>query len=664
MCGISGIVTSKKSSTQLTNIHKMANLLRHRGPDDEGFVFFGPDKDSTFLYGGNDTPENVFASNFSYTPKKTYSGQMHENATVAFGHRRLSIIDLSPSGHQPMSTPDQRYWITYNGEIYNYLELREELIKKGYAFKSESDTEVLLHAYVQWGIKALERLVGMFAFVIYDRVKNILFLARDFFGIKPLYYARWNDGFAFASEIKALLCLPGIKRSANPQKVYDYLRFGMTDHGSETLFADIFQLPAAHYLIIPTDIEKNNQPVRYWDINLNRKLDISFDEAANKVRAMFLNNVELHLRSDVPVGGALSGGIDSSSIILSMRHLVGDSIALHAFSYIAHDPKLSEEKWVDTVSQTSNLVAHKVRLSSEYLTNDLERLISIQDEPFGSTSIYAQYRVMQMAKEVGIKVMLDGQGADEIFGGYEHYWAAKLATLLYSFKWIKAFRYFKCANTALGKTNSWILINTGKFLLPSYFHSIAKNFVNEDLTSSWLDKKWFRNHRKTIHSPPNKICNNLLRSELYKSLMRQSLTALLRFEDRNSMVHSVESRVPFLTPNLVNLLFSFPEDYIIDSSGIRKVVFRKAMQGIVPKSILDRKDKIGFTTPNLLLSSDVIPWVEKILAGDAIRNLPFLKMDNLITAWQRMINGKYSNHSQMWRWINFAKWSEQHNIEF
>ena len=257
MCGISGIVTFNNSSTPLANIKQMTTALRHRGPDDEGFAFFYPNENSTFLYGGNDTPENVYGSDFAYTPNQTYSGQMHEDATVAFGHRRLSIIDLSPSGHQPMCTPDHRYWIIYNGEIYNYLELRDELIKEGYTFQSESDTEVLLNAYVHWGVKALERLVGMFAFSIYDRLKNTLFLARDFFGIKPLYYTTWTGGFAFASEIKALLCLPNIKRIANPQKVYDYLRFGMTDHGEETLFSNIYQLPAAHYLMISTDKDKN-----------------------------------------------------------------------------------------------------------------------------------------------------------------------------------------------------------------------------------------------------------------------------------------------------------------------------------------------------------------------------------------------------------------------
>jgi len=573
MCGITGIVTFNNSSTPLANIKQMTTALRHRGPDDEGFAFFYPNENSTVLYGGSDTPKNVYGSIFAYTPNQTYSDQMHEDATIAFGHRRLSIIDLTPSGHQPMCTLDQRYWITYNGEIYNYIELRAELIKKGYTFQSESDTEVLLYAYAQWGVKALKRLVGMFAFVIYDRLNNSLFLARDFFGIKPLYYTFLPGGFAFASEIKALLCLPQIKRIANPQKVYDYLRFGMTDHGKETLFLNIFQLPAAHYLMISTDKDKKSQPVQYWDIDLDRKLDISFDEAANKIRELFLENIDLHLRSDVPVGAALSGGIDSSSIMMSMRHLLGNSLNLHAFSYIAEDPKLSEEKWVDTVSHASNITVHKVRLSSGDLAADLEHLISIHDEPFGSTSIYAQYRVMQSAKEFGIKVMLDGQGADEILGGYEHFWAARLATLLNSFRWMKALRYFSHADEAVGKTYSWIFINTGKFLLPSHFYSLARNIVNEDWTTSWLDKKWFCDRRVNFYSHNKMIGHNFLQSELYKSLMQKSLTALLRFEDRNSMAHSVESRVPFLTPGLVNLLFSLPEEYIIDSKGIRAAIF-------------------------------------------------------------------------------------------
>jgi len=274
MCGIAGIVVNNNLS-HLSYIDKMTSIIRHRGPDDEGFSFFQPEG-RIWQYGGHDTPENVYGSNFAYTPNQSYSGQIHEDATIAFGHRRLSIIDLSPSGHQPMCTQDRRYWIVYNGEIYNYIELRDELIKEGYTFQSESDTEVLLYAYAQWGAKALERLVGMFAFSIYDRLKNTLFLARDFFGIKPLYYTTWTGGFAFASEIKALLCLPNIKRIANPQKVYDYLRFGMTDHGSETLFSDIFQLPAAHYLMISTDKDKIGKPVQYWDIDLLTKSENIF----------------------------------------------------------------------------------------------------------------------------------------------------------------------------------------------------------------------------------------------------------------------------------------------------------------------------------------------------------------------------------------------------
>ncbi|MCK4487991.1 MAG: asparagine synthase (glutamine-hydrolyzing), partial [Desulfobacterales bacterium] len=655
MCGIAGILSFKGISVPFQNIQLMTRVLRHRGPDDEGFAFFYPGENSTFLYGGNDTPENVYGSNLAYTPNQSYSGQMHEDATIAFGHRRLSIIDLSPTGHQPMCTQDRRYWIDYNGEIYNYIELRDELIKEGYTFQSESDTEVLLYAYVHWGVKALERLVGMFAFVIYDMVKNTLFLARDFFGIKPLYYTFWPGGFAFASEIKALLCLPNIKRIANPQKVYDYLRFGMTDHGEETLFSNIYQLPAAHYLLISTDKDKIGKPVQYWDIDLNRKLDISFDEAALMVRELFLKNIKLHLRSDVPVGAALSGGIDSSAIVTSACMLQKSSVDLHAFSYISDDPEVSEEKWVDMIEQETGISVHKTYPSPNELINDLESLIFLQDEPFRTISIYAQYRVMRLSRETGIKVMMDGQGADELLAGYPGFWGARLASLIYNYQLLKVFNFLIYHNYSCIENLLAGLIKTGTFFLPVSLNGFAHKAIKEDLVPTWLENKWFHERGVKFKSLDMKSSLNIFRKELYKSMMQGLLPLLLRYEDRNSMANSIESRVPFLTPELVSFIFSLPEEYIIDYRGTSKAVFRSAMQGIVPDSILDRRDKIGFRTPDFLWMKKLNSWVEKILIGDTIRNLPVFNQDKLIREWRRIIDGTSSYNSQVWRWINFIK---------
>lgn len=269
MCGIAGIITGDRKFPLFQSIRTMTDFLRHRGPDDEGYLLADVQNKSILIGGGKDTPKAVYRSPLPYAPKREMDALAPDRGSyhLAFGHRRLSIIDLSPAGHQPMCNKNGTLWVVYNGEIYNYLELRAELDRLGYTFQSNSDTEVLLAAYEEWGVGALNRFVGMFAFAILDLPKKKVFLARDFFGIKPLYYSLLPEGFAFASEIKALLELPGVSRRINAQRLYDYLRLSLTDHEGETLFADIMQLPAAHYLEMPADSPIPPRPVRYWDIS-------------------------------------------------------------------------------------------------------------------------------------------------------------------------------------------------------------------------------------------------------------------------------------------------------------------------------------------------------------------------------------------------------------
>ena len=302
-----------------------------------------------------------------------------------------------------MGTPDGRYWIVLNGEIYNYVELREELRTLGHEFRSHSDTEVLLAAYQQWGREALTRLIGMFAFAILDVKTRRLFLARDFFGIKPLYYTLWQEGLAFASEIQPLLALPGVTHDVNVQRLYDYLCSGITDHGADTMFAHVCQLPAAHYMEVPLDNPQAARPIRYWDIDLTQRADLSFEDAAKRLRDLFVESVRMHLRSDVPVGAALSGGIDSSSIVSVMR-LLEPKLEIHAFSYVADDDRISEERWVDIVGKEKQVKVHKIRPCPKDLVADLEALIGTQGEPFRSTSMYAQWRIFRPRKRLGSKL--------------------------------------------------------------------------------------------------------------------------------------------------------------------------------------------------------------------------------------------------------------------
>lgn len=641
MCGIAGFVTNS-NPIEPSVVCRVFRRLTHRGPDDSGYLFFS--NGETRL--GRNLP-----------CRDAITG-------VAMLHRRLAILDLGPGGWQPMSSPDNRYHIVFNGEIYNYLELRRELEELGHVFRSSSDTEVLLASYVQWGNKALLRFVGMFAFAILDTKERKLLLARDFFGIKPLYYTLTSGVFAFASEIKALLELPWIKRRVNPSRLYDYLRYGHTDHGSESLFAEVFQLAPAHLIEISIDAPNRVRQECYWKLDLSASPEVSFEEATEKVRDLFFENVLLHLRSDVPIGTALSGGIDSSSIVSVIRALCPRGLELHTFSYVASDPRINEESWIDLVTQSTGAVAHKVRPAAEQILSDLEALIVAQDEPFGSTSICAQYCVFRLARDNGIKVMLDGQGADEILGGYRYYLAARLASLVRQRRWDEALHFLKKSSKSPGIDSTWMLLRTSDFLLPSAWQNLARRVVGRDLVPSSMNAAWFR-ERNVTPSPPHSLTGKQVFKELlHETLTETSLPHLLRYEDRNSMAFSIESRVPFLSPKLVQFMLSLPEEHLVAADGTPKAVFRKAMRGIVPDAILDRRDKIGFATPEREWVTVARSWVERVLNSDAAEQIPALNLSAIRREWKKVLHGSERLDSRVWRWINLTQWSQRMAIVY
>lgn len=641
MCGIAGFVSSSRP-IEPSLVCRVFSRLTHRGPDDSGYLFFSGS--------GTKLGRNLPC--------------VDPIAGVALLHRRLAILDLGPGGWQPMSTPDNRYYIVFNGEIYNYLELRRELEGLGHVFHSSSDTEVLLASYAQWGKRALLRFVGMFALAILDTKERTLLLARDFFGIKPLYYTLTAGLFVFASEIKALLELPWIKRGVNPGRLYDYLRYGHTDHGSETLFAEILQLAPAHLLEMSIDAPNQARQECYWELDFSSSLEISFEEAAEKVRELFFESVRLHLRSDVPLGTALSGGIDSSSIVAVIRALCPRNVELHTFSYVASDPKINEENWIDVAAQAAGAISHKVRPAAEEILADLESLLAAQDEPFGSTSIYAQYCVFRLARESGIKVMLDGQGADEILGGYRYYMPARLASLVRQKKWGQALRFLRESSKWPDVTTLGMLLRTSDYLLPRAWQSLARPLVGRDLVPSYLNAAWFR-ERNIKPVPPHSLSDKyVLKELLHQTLTESSLPHLLRYEDRNSMVFSIESRVPFLTPKLAQFMLSLPEEYLVAADGTPKAVFRKAMRGIVPDPILDRRDKIGFATPEKDWLTAQNPWIERVLASDSARQIPALNLKRVREEWDAVVRGRKSFDSRIWRWVNLIKWTEQRAVTY
>jgi asparagine synthase (glutamine-hydrolysing) len=617
-------------------------LLDHRGPDDAGFL--------------------LYSSQGGVTAGREWSDQACQ-AEVALVHRRLSILDLTEAGWQPMSSPDGRYHIVFNGEIYNFIELRQTLETLGHRFHSRCDTEVLLAAYAQWGREALPRLIGMFAFVILDVQERRLFLVRDFFGIKPLYYAFTDHGFAVASEMKVLLELTNCRRLVNPSRLLTYLRYGNTDFGGETLLCDIKQLPRACHLEVSLDDLAPSEPVPYWKLDLHLTRGISFQEAARHLRELFLESVQLHLRSDVPVGTALSGGIDSSAIVGAMRLLGGHNLEIHTFSYIADDPAVSEERWIDLAAAAAGAVVHKVRLTPQNLAGDLERLVYVQDEPFGSTTIYAQHGVFRLAQQAGVKVMLDGQGADEILAGYGWYLAARLASLIRQKRWFQAIRFYRRAAELHDMSGRRLLALTGEFLVPLPLHRPVRRLIGRDLIPAWMNGDWFRAHGVKPEIMDHTKAREVLKACLVWGLTTQSLPHLLRYEDRNSMAFSIESRVPFLTPKLVEFVLSLPEEHLLAADGTSKAVFREAMRGIVPDDILRRRDKIGFATPERYWLSMLEPWVRRTLRSETAMQVPVLNMIEVEKEWQGF-KTRDGSDTTPWRWLNLIEWVRRFEVEF
>ncbi|WP_031434434.1 asparagine synthase (glutamine-hydrolyzing) [Methylomarinum vadi] len=622
MCGLIGAYWSKSARKESELIQAGLKTLRRRGPNDQGVESYPVD-------GG----------------------------TVSLGHTRLSIIDLSLGGHQPMHSHDQRYSIVFNGEIYNYRELRNDLKRQGCVFHTDSDTEVLLAAWQFWGSDCLTKLVGMFAFAVFDKQKSTITCVRDPFGIKPFYYTIENGNFLFASEIAAIRALKSEKIELDWQRAYDYLVHGDYDSIEHSFLAGVKHLLPAHLIEVNIANGTISEPIQWWQPQIAENKSLSFADAAAELRERFLNNIRLHLRSDVELGAALSGGVDSSAVVCAMRHVEPD-LPINTFSYIAQGSLVSEEKWVDVVNQHVGAVEYKVMVSPSELAADLDDMIIAQGEPFGSTSIYAQYRVFKLAKSHGVTVTLDGQGADELLAGYNGYPGKRIKSLLDRHQFYDAFVFLKNWSDWPGRNvTGGIKRVVGEYVEGSLY-DFMRQLNGSRLSPDWIDANILREKGVALSYPklhnPSDEAGRRVSAELAFALTQKGLPMLLRHGDRNSMRFSVESRVPFLTPDLANFLLSLPEHYLISQEGETKCVFRAAMRGIVPDEILDRRDKIGFETPEkswlISMSNEVRGWLSVDI------ELPFLNQQKLIEEFNFIVTGKKSFSWQVWRWINFIRW--------
>jgi asparagine synthase (glutamine-hydrolysing) len=579
--------------------------------------------------------------------------------TLALGHTRLSIIDLTSGGHQPMRSASGRFTIVFNGEIYNYRELREELSAMRYPFRTNSDTEVLLAAWEAWGRECLKRLTGMFAFAIYDQVQKKLSLARDAFGIKPFYYTAEKGFFAFASEIAPLFCLVPNTPTPNLQTAYNYLLYGDYDEFGITFFKGIRQLPPGHIFDLDINSGEANEPERWWWPTIQKRHTASFDQEVEKLRDLFLNSLKLHLRSDVNIGATLSGGIDSSAIVCGIRH-IERTLPIHTFSYIPSQKSVSEEQYINIVNKHVSAIPHKVEITPEELKNACSDLIRSQGEPFGGPSIFAQYAVFKLARQNNIVVTLDGQGADELLAGYNGSPSQRILSLIDGREYYTAINFLlnwsRWPNRSLAKAVGSLLKD---FTLRKH-QVLPRRLAGHTPTPDWVDFRKldalgvakFEEKEKPVFCSRRRVM-----ASLRHNLSGGELSKLLRHADRNSMRWSIECRTPFLTTEISDFLLGLPEDYLISSNGETKKIFRAAMRGIVPDAILDRRDKIGFAAPENQL---IVPLCHHcVLNRDSISHIPFLKKDAVIRELNEYILKRKSPSAMGWRLVNLIAWSNE-----
>jgi len=573
------------------------------------------------------------------------------------------VLDVSPAGHQPMPSIERRFWLMLNGEIYNFLELRRELEARGHHFQTSTDSEVVLAAYAEWGPGMLSRFVGMFAMAILDTAKRTVFLARDPFGIKPLYWTQVGSSLAFASEITPLLAVIPTSPHADTEALYQYLRFGVTDGHIGTMFKGVQQFPAGHYAIVGADGAIQMSPREFWKAGDVPRRQISLDDAGVELRGLLDESVKLHLRSDVPLGTCLSGGLDSTAIAASMRAQLGSDAPIHSFSFESDDPRTGEGRFVKLATDAYSLIPHSVSPTAHDLAADLGALVRVQEQPFGSTSIYAQYAVFRLAHRAGMTVMLDGQGADELFGGYASAISAELAATILRGGFRSARRLTSSSHVSAPGARKRILLSAGGRLLPKALTAPFMSFVGEPLYPKWLNESWFRGRGHNAKSRAQGRGRDALREELLHFIRTLSLPQLLRYEDRNSMAFSIESRVPFCTVPLADFAFSLPSSHLVGASGETKSVMRRAFAPTVPRQIIERP-KVGFETPEQSWLRSLAPLMQEVIKSKPFRALPFINHELVERILEEQLKDNRYVRPIAWRVLNIALWAKEFGVTF
>lgn len=620
MCGIAGFFSDKASHLDNSEIKKVLRKIKHRGPDEFGY---------------------------------------YSNKNFSFGIARLKIIDLK-TGNQPIFNEKKNLVVVLNGEIYNYLQLKEKLIKNGHVFTSESDTEVLIHLYEEYQENMLEHLNGMFAFAIYNIKTGDLFIARDRIGIKPLYYYHRGGNFAFASELKSLLSLSFIKKNIDPEALMNYFMMEYVP-APLSIFKNIVKLMPGHFLIY-----KNNKIKikKYWDVKKYGFYD-NFNDSKSKLLSLMSDSVEKRMISDVPLGVFLSGGIDSSTIVHFSKKFCADK--LHTFSIGFRDESFDETQYINIIKDRYNTIHHSKTFSMQKIFDLIPTVFSYLDEPFGDASILPTYMLSKFSREK-ITVALGGDGSDEIFAGYPTYQAHRFAfyySKLPSF--LKNVLYKVINKLPVSLDNFSIDFKLKKFISGIQYDEIIRNIIwlgsfNEIETNTLL-----KNESRDIYNIFDSIRNitsgmddlNIIEKILYLDMKMYLQNDILVKVDRASMANSLEVRVPFLDHRIVEYAFNMPLHYKLNLFKT-KYILKKAITTHIPDKIINRQKK-GFGIP-------VAKWIKEnfntiitnILNKKEIKNdgiLNYLYIQDLL---DEHISGKKDNRKKLWTIIAFQLWRKNY----
>jgi asparagine synthase (glutamine-hydrolysing) len=627
MCGIAGILIKRPvPQVDTQTLERMIATIHHRGPDDCGVEW---------------------------------------NSNVGLGFRRLSIIDLSQAGHQPMWDETHTLCIVFNGEIYNYLELRAELSAKGYCFRSKTDTEIILQAYKEWGRDCVRRFNGMWSFAIYDSRAGTLFCSRDRFGVKPFYYYADDQVFLFASEIKAILASGLVEPIENTRRTFELVALGYTDTTTETLFKGIRSLQPGHSLHVNRDGVLREVP--YWAAPEDVYSDMTLAGASEQLRNLFLDSVRLRLRSDVPVAALLSGGQDSSAIVCCVD--AARRQGLHGveelkterfltFSSCYDDPRVDEREYINAVVEHCELDARYVFPGAPTLIAALRDLIWHNDEPLHNSNLFAHWMLMKSIAEHGIRVVLSGQGADELLAGYcRHLIGPQLLGLIGQGKLADFLDEVHLIRQHYGYSSAYALAQMGKSLIPGMMWPVIKATLLTKVHSlySWphIARHWGA-YRPRYKGTPR------IRTVLKNQFLQHSLPRILHNEDRTSMAFSIEERFPFLDYRLVEFCFRLPDEFKIHK-GETKRVMRAAMWPLLPPKIRERMSKIGFATPTTEWTTQLLasPYVQELLACGRFPGIPAHKVESL----RREKRIRDENVAWfVWRFVNYVVWRDVFSV--